>query len=59
MELLERNSALKVDELLKRANTRHDDLTELELEKALMKMEIQGLVRVYRMPRGKQRVELA
>jgi hypothetical protein len=59
LELLERNSALKVDQILKSAVKRHEDLTELELEKTLMKMEIQGLIKVYRMPRGKQRVELA
>lgn len=59
IELLERNGALKVDELLKKAVKRHEALTELELLKYLMKMEIQGLIRVYRMPRGKQRVELA
>ncbi|MBD3207217.1 hypothetical protein GF319_12870 [Candidatus Bathyarchaeota archaeon] len=59
VELLERNGALKVDEMLKKAVKRHEDLTEQELEKYLMKMEIQGLVRVYRMPRGKRRIELA
>jgi hypothetical protein len=59
IELLERNGSLKVDEMLKKAMKRHEDLTELELEKYLMKMEIQGLVRVYRIPRGKRRIELA
>jgi len=59
IELLERNGALNVEEMLKKAVKRHEDLTELELEKYLMKMEIQGLVKVYRMPRGKRRIELA
>jgi hypothetical protein len=59
IELLERNGALNVEEMLKKAAKRHEDLTELELEKYLMKMEIQGLVKVYRMPRGKRRIELA
>jgi hypothetical protein len=59
IELLERNRALNVEEMLKKAVKRHEDLTELELEKYLMKMEIQGLVKVYRMPRGKRRIELA
>jgi DNA-binding PadR family transcriptional regulator len=58
IELLEKNKALKVDDLLKRATKRHTGLSEQELEKYLMKMEIQGLIRVYRMPRGKKRVEL-
>ena len=59
IELLERNGALKVEEMLKKAVKRHEALTEQELEKYLMKMEIQGLLRVYRMPRGKRRIELA
>jgi hypothetical protein len=59
IEQLQRNGALKFDELLKFAQKRHDGLNESELETMLMKMEIQGLIRVYRIPKGKKRIELA
>jgi len=59
IEQLERNGALKFDELLKQVQKRHDGLNESELNTMLMKMEIQGLIRVYRIPKGKRRIELA
>ena len=59
VELLERNGALKVDELHNRVKKTYSGFTEEDLETLLMKMEIQGLVKVYRIPRGKRRVELA
>ncbi|MBN2335097.1 hypothetical protein JXL21_06015 [Candidatus Bathyarchaeota archaeon] len=59
IDLLERNGALKFEDLYKRTKKRHDGLSQSELEQALMKLEIQGLVRVYRLPRGKKRIELA
>jgi hypothetical protein len=59
IEQLQRNGALKFDELLKFAQKRYDGLNESELETMLMKMEIQGLIRVYRIPKGKKRIELA
>jgi len=59
MELLERNGALKFDDLYKRAKKSHSGFTEENLNTLLMKMEIQGLVKVYRIPRGKRRIELA
>jgi DNA-binding HxlR family transcriptional regulator len=59
IEQLERSGALKFDELLKQVQKRHDGLSESELNNMLMKMEIQGLIRVYRIPRGKRRIELA
>jgi len=59
IEQLQRNGALKFDELLKFVQKRHDGLNEDELETMLMRMEIQGLIRVYRIPKGKKRIELA
>jgi DNA-binding HxlR family transcriptional regulator len=59
IEQLERNGALKFDELLKQVQKRYDGLNESELNTMLMKMEIQGLIRVYRIPKGKRRIELA
>lgn len=59
IEQLERSGALKFDELLKQVQKRHEGFSESELNIMLMKMEIQGLIRVYRIPRGKRRIELA
>jgi hypothetical protein len=59
MELLERNGALKFDDLYKRVKKSHSVFTEEDLNTLLMKMEIQGLVKVYRIPKGKRRIELA
>jgi hypothetical protein len=59
IELLERNGALKFDDLYKRTKKSHSGFTEDDLNNFLMRMEIQGLVKVYRIPRGKHRIELA
>ena len=59
VELLERNGALKFDDLHKRIKKTNSSFNENDLNTLLMKMEIQGLVKVYRIPRGKRRVELA
>jgi DNA-binding HxlR family transcriptional regulator len=59
IELLERNGALKFDDLHKRIKKSNKGFSEDNLNTLLMKLEIQGLVRVYRIPRGKRRVELA
>jgi len=59
IELLDRNTALKFDDLLKRTKKRHSGITKMALDQTLMEMEIRGLVRVYRMPKGKRRIERA
>ncbi|TRO43109.1 hypothetical protein E2P30_02885 [Candidatus Bathyarchaeota archaeon] len=59
VELLERNGALKFDELQKRIKKTYSGFSEEDLNILLMQMEIQGLVTVYRIPKGKRRVELA
>ena len=59
IELLERMGALKFDDLHKRLKKGNSGFNENDLNTLLMKLEIQGLVKVYRIPRGKRRVELA
>lgn len=59
IELLERNGALKFDDLYKRTKKDQRGFSEDDLNNFLMRMEIQGLVKVYRIPRGKRRIELA
>ncbi len=58
VDTLKRNGALKFEELYKRTKKRFSGFSENDLESILMKMEIQGLVKVYRLPRGKKRIEL-
>ncbi len=59
IDLLKRTGSLKYAELYKRTKKQHSGFSEEHLNTLLMKMEIQGLVRVYRLPKGKRRVELA
>ncbi len=59
VDLLKRAGPLKFAELFKRTKKQHSGFSEEHLNTLLMKMEIQGLVRVYRLPKGKRRVELA
>jgi DNA-binding HxlR family transcriptional regulator len=59
VDTLKRNGALKFEELFKNTKKRFSGISENDLEDMLMKMEIQGLVKVYRLPRGKKRIELA
>lgn len=57
--LLKRAGALKFSDLHKRTKKQHSGFSEDHLNTMLMKMEIQGLVKVYRLPKGKRRIELA
>lgn len=59
IDLLKRTGPLKFADLLKRTKKQHSGFSEEHLNSLLMKMEIQGLVMVYRLPKGKRRVELA
>jgi DNA-binding HxlR family transcriptional regulator len=56
---LNRGGAMEFDELFKAVSKMQGDLDEKALESHLMGMEIQGLVRVSKMARGKRRIELA
>ena len=57
--LLKRAGALKFDDLYKKTKKQHSGYSEAHLNILLMKMEIQGLVKVYRLPKGKRRIEAA
>ena len=59
VDILKRTGPLKYAELYKRTKKQHSGFSEEHLNTLLMKMEIQGLVRVYRLPKGKRRIELA
>ena len=59
VEALGKGGALEFDDLLKQVQKYQNGINEVELEKILMEMEIQGLVRVTKMAKGKRRIELA
>jgi len=59
VEALGRSGAQEFDDLLKQVQKYQSGINETEFSKILMEMEIQGLVRVTRMARGKRRIELA
>jgi hypothetical protein len=59
VEALGRGGAQEFDDLLKQVQKYQSGVNEAEFSKILMEMEIQGLVRVTRMTRGKRRIELA
>lgn len=58
VETLGKGGALEFDDLLKQVQKYQNGINETELEKILMEMEIQGLVRVTKMAKGKRRIEL-
>ena len=58
VEALGRSGAQEFDDLLKQVQKYQSGINETEFSKILMEMEIQGLVRVTRMTRGKKRIEL-
>ncbi|HDJ22253.1 MAG TPA: hypothetical protein ENF19_03510 [Candidatus Bathyarchaeota archaeon] len=59
VDLLERKGPQSLENIHKALKKEIGELSRNELNRALMRMEIHGLVRVYRIPRGKHRVELA
>ena len=59
VEVLGRGGAQEFDDLLRQVQKYQGGVNETEFGKTLMEMEIQGLVRVTRMTRGKRRIELA
>ena len=58
VETLGRNGALNMGDLYKQVKKIHGEAEEGVFEESVMLMELQGLVRVYKMPRGKMKVEL-
>ncbi|MGD0803457.1 MAG: hypothetical protein ABSA11_05215 [Candidatus Bathyarchaeia archaeon] len=59
VEALGKSGAQEFDDLLKQVQKYQSGINETELGKILMEMEIQGLVRVTKMAKGKRRIELA
>ena len=59
VEALGKSGAQEFDDLLKQVQKYQSGINEAEFVRLLMDMEIQGLVRVTKMARGKRRIELA
>ena len=57
IESLGRSGAADFDDLFKQVQKLHGDLNQNDFNKILMEMEVQGLIRVTRMTKGKRRVE--
>jgi len=58
VDALGRDGALYVDALYKSVHKMHSGMEKGAFEEFLMLMELQGLIRVYKMPRGKRKAEL-
>jgi len=58
VDLIGRKGPLNDDELLKELKNGKDDLSFRELNEILMKLEVNGTIRVSRQMKGKRRVEL-
>ena len=59
LEVVDRKGPLTDDELLRELRNGKEDLSFRELNRILLKLEINGLVRVSRQTKGKRRVEIA
>ena len=59
MDMIGRKGPLTDDELLREIKAGKEDLSFRELNRILLKLEVNGLVRVSRQMKGKRRVELA
>jgi len=58
VEALQRKGALNDDDLLDEVKDIYGDLSFRELNSVLLKLELNGIVRVTRLMKGKRRVEL-
>ena len=58
INVLNRSGAQELDDHFKMVGKMHSDLDSKTFSSYLMEMEIQGLVRVSKMARGKRRIEL-
>lgn len=58
LDTIGRKGPLTDDELLREIRNGKEDLSFRELNRILMKLEVNGLVRVSRQMKGKRRVEL-
>jgi Fe2+ or Zn2+ uptake regulation protein len=59
LEVVERKGPLTDDELLRELRNGKEDLSFRELNRILLRLEINGLVRVSRQMKGKRRIEIA
>jgi hypothetical protein len=59
IETLNKNGALDIDTLFKSVKKFQNNMDKRVLEDKLMVLELHGLLKVYKMARGKTRVELA
>jgi DNA-binding PadR family transcriptional regulator len=58
LDVISRKGPLTDDELLREIRNGKEDLSYRELNSILMKLEVNGMVRVSRQMKGKRRVEL-
>lgn len=58
LDVIMRKGSITDDELLKEIRNGKEDLSFRELNRILMKLEVNGIVRVSRQMKGKRRVEL-
>jgi DNA-binding PadR family transcriptional regulator len=59
LDVIGRKGPLTDDELLRELRNGKEDMSYRELNRILLKLEVNGLVRVSRQMKGKRRVELA
>jgi Fe2+ or Zn2+ uptake regulation protein len=59
LDVIERKGPLTDDELLRELRNGKEELSFRELNRILMKLEVNGMVRVSRQMKGKRRVEIA
>lgn len=58
VEVLERKGPMADEELMEAVSDVYGELSFRELNRALMKLELSGVVRVSRLAKGKRRTEL-
>jgi Fe2+ or Zn2+ uptake regulation protein len=59
VEVLQRKGALADEDLLDEVKESYGEVSFRELNSALLKLELSGILRVTRLMKGKRRVELA
>jgi Fe2+ or Zn2+ uptake regulation protein len=59
VETLQKKGAMTDIELLSEMKESYGDLSFRELNRTLLKLEVEGVIRVSRLMKGKRRVELA
>jgi len=57
IEALNNKGAQEFDDLFKMVQKIHNDINQNDFNKILMEMELQGLIRVSKLARGKRRIE--